>query len=905
MYRCLFDRQSDAEDGNNFPDGWTRKSGFGDSGFDKGIAYPYHLTLTITENPNPFGNYVLRFAMDGGGAAVFSPKIAVKAGLSYTVSVYVQTQNLTFDEASLQLDFYGKERSPVQTVRSKGIRRSNGWQQIVVGPVIAEGETLTACLSVVPNSPTGRQDYKAYADFADFEIRENSTVSLTTVSLSAAGSPHFFFSTRDISVKCNIQGFDPEQTSVTFTLEDPFGKVIAQRNSELMVGNYAASKFVKNGQLETGLMTGTAAWSNLPIRSPGFYCVRIKTPEQYIRQLKLPPGTFFEDPLADSPPLTFAVMKRNGVLPGGEFGWNLDGWDTKKILDYLPVLHQSGISQLKLDFPPAKTDTDILASLTGFQCIGIVRGLTQQNELAQIEAGDWAAGIQPLLQKMSLTIRDWQWSPDDNSNVADLFFNADGNVTADGFLRFQVLQQLFDPSGFALGIGIVWNNNYELPNIRAAASSGNRNISPLFQNVFFIFPADNTITPDDAFEYFHSIHSADTQGHLPLAFRRFASVRPLPADDYALETRITDFVQRLVLLKVAGLEAVFLESPADNSAGVLRQHGQHNGQHNASPGVMYLPWRTTATLLSGTVPMGSIKLPNRSRNYCFEQSDGKCLMVVWNNQTSVEKPVIEKLYLGEDALITDVWGKTVLPETDNFVQEISVTPVPVFVSGLDAAAVRYRLGLETDVKSIPAVPNQKHRITYKLTNPLLQAVSVQIIPQPPREGDWTIEPPSQTLLLEPKAGGEGIFDLTLMPKANTGLQLFRYGITFNDKTAGASSFSVFDQMQVGNPDVFMEFVSRLNSKDEIEVIQTFNNNTETVLTYDCRLSVPGRPALKSRIMRQGFGRAEHIYNVKRGGKLVQEGVKEMTLRAVPLNSGSGTVGEPLNYSIPLLTDETP
>jgi hypothetical protein len=195
IYQSLFDRQSDADE-NNFPDNWTRKSGFED-----GIAYPSHLTAGIAESPNPFGNYVLRFSMNGGGAAALSPQIPVKAGMSYTVSVYVLTQNLTFDEASLRLTFSGKGNVPLKTVKSAGIKRANGWQQIVVGPVVAQGESLTAGLFAVPSSPTSRQDYNVDVDFADFEVRESPTVSLETST-----SHHFYYSTRDIDIKCSIQG---------------------------------------------------------------------------------------------------------------------------------------------------------------------------------------------------------------------------------------------------------------------------------------------------------------------------------------------------------------------------------------------------------------------------------------------------------------------------------------------------------------------------------------------------------------------------------------------------------------------------------------------------------------------------------------------------------------------------
>jgi len=106
-------------------------------------------------------------------------------------------------------------------------------------------------------------------------------------------------------------------------------------------------------------------------------------------------------------------------------------------------------------------------------------------------------------------------------------------------------------------------------------------------------------------------------------------------------------------------------------------------------------------------------------------------------------------------------------------------------------------------------------------------------------------------------------------------------------------------MMVGNPDVYMEFVTRLNEKGELEIIQTFINNTDNVYTYNCRLLVTGRPTQKPQIRRQGFGRAEHVYIFPKGKALLDSGVKEAVLFAVSETDGGRIRGEPMVYTIPL------
>jgi hypothetical protein len=99
----------------------------------------------------------------------------------------------------------------------------------------------------------------------------------------------------------------------------------------------------------------------------------------------------------------------------------------------------------------------------------------------------------------------------------------------------------------------------------------------------------------------------------------------------------------------------------------------------------------------------------------------------------------------------------------------------------------------------------------------------------------------------------------------------------------------------------MEFVSRLTEKGDIELIQVFINNSEKAYTYDCRLTIPQSSSQKSRITRQGFGRAEHVYTIRRGQALLDAGVTEMMLTATPQKDGSGFLGEPMVYTIPLLS----
>ena len=882
IYQCLFDRLADAEDRDGWPDHWTRKRGI-----ENGIPFPSQF-IGIVEESNPFGNYALRMNIEGGAAAVFSPAIPIRPGMSYTVSALVETTSLEFNEVSVLALFYGNDATrPIRTIESKKIRHTNGWQQLSVGPIPADMPNVRSIAVGLVVMPTHRQDFGARVHFTNVEIRE-----MPTISLEMANDNHLFFTTRELHVRCHLRGFDPAQQSVEFILEGPSGNIIRLREADMMIGNHRADRFVITPQNALDVLHGTATWENMPIGSFGFYRVRVATPESYIRSLRLPADQTFDDPLRHIEPLTFVVMPPGTFQPGGEFGWTLDNWTLNEIETSLPTLAQSGLSHLKLPvwLPPEATpqDRDALLRLCNtfsqqhVRLIGLLNPVPEkilsnirfdQVNAASIMGTDlklWGDSLQPTLRTWSLLIKDWQWTSDTDQSLIDLFFEPDGGMTPAGIDRLRACQKLFDQDQFGFGIGMAWNWYQEVPDSEFP-----------FSNVFLNFPIDASVLPETA--------AMTLAGMSAAPFRRSASVAPLPANDYALETRIMNFVQSLVLLKAAGVPTISLTAPKDDAIGVLRQNG--------TPNELYLPWRTTATFLSGARFIGSVTLPNRSQNYCFELGGGRCMMVVWNDWATDDEPVLETLYLGREPIIYDVWGRYDIPEQHGNDQTIPVTQTPLFITGLNIDVAKFRLSMQTHANTISARPNQKHNIPFSYRNDSAFPVSFQIMPQGPRPGDWSIEPASQTANLEGGFINVGSFELTLLPHADTGRRLFQYNVRMTGTET--AEFAVYDEMMIGNPDVSMEFTTRLNENGDIEVIQAFINNSDTPYTYSFRLTVRDRSPHQSMVTRQGFGRAEHVYIIPRGQALLDSGVTEMTLRAEPRNNG-GILGEPMVYTIPLV-----
>ena len=118
---------------------------------------------------------------------------------------------------------------------------------------------------------------------------------------------------------------------------------------------------------------------------------------------------------------------------------------------------------------------------------------------------------------------------------------------------------------------------------------------------------------------------------------------PLDRVTYDLETRACDLVNRMVSAKVCSADGIFLSDPFDSHQGILNE--------DATPDDLFVPWRTTAQLLSGAEYLGELQLPGQTRNRVFKKGD-QAMMVLWN-----ETPTTETLFLGTNGSLVNLWGQ--------------------------------------------------------------------------------------------------------------------------------------------------------------------------------------------------------------------------------------------------------
>src|SRR5262249_55098504 len=109
--------------------------------------------------------------------------------------------------------------------------------------------------------------------------------------------------------------------------------------------------------------------------------------------------------------------------------------------------------------------------------------------------------------------------------------------------------------------------------------------------------------------------------------QRWLLLPPLPRSDYTIDARVQDLVLRMLAAKMQGADAAFLPQPFDDDQGAMNV--------DASPGELFVPWRTTAALVGGAEYLGPLQLQGGSTGHLFTQA-GRAVMAVWSNRPVTE-----------------------------------------------------------------------------------------------------------------------------------------------------------------------------------------------------------------------------------------------------------------------------
>ncbi|MEX0820330.1 MAG: hypothetical protein WD070_12090 [Pirellulaceae bacterium] len=792
---------------DGWPDDWIRRRGKG---------YPLYLNLEIVEDqPPPVGpqpgpgepRHALRMELDGGAALIYSPLVEVSPLFSYILDGEIKTAGLTHNVAYAAVMFYDQDRKLLETLESSRHRQTTDWTRFQIGPAAPSSDQVRWAVIALHLEPTAQADLTGSAMFDNLRF-----FKLPRVSVETNHRNNVYVHPSDVEITCHVSGISHPAPRVRFELEDVYGTILETHETAMQSNRPEAAT--------SAVFAGSATWSPTIIEY-GFYRVRASMSDQT------------NDPIVTN----IAVLQSLSQSKQGEFGWSLPrGDDPVSLKDLEDLFEDVGIHWVKFPVWYSHEDQGRADELARFaermsarkiNLVGMldepppaVRDLFgEQNKLPVasvfVEPEVWLPAVDPVMTRLSLKIRWWQLGGDRDTSFVN-FPNLEETLGG--------IRQEFNRFGRQINLGVSWRAIDETPFSTKPPWS------------FLSRVANPPLTADEMSRSMSNEPRTDAKHWLILD--------PLPKSRYGLETRVRDLVSRMLTAKIQQADGIFVPDPFDADTGLMMEDG--------SPGELLLPWRTTAMLLADATYLGNIHLPNGSSNEIFTRGD-EAVMIVWN-----EEPVDEVIYLGEQVQQFDVWGSKRRPreiETDGFFrQEVKVTRLPTFITGLDPQIARWRMQFQFDEDDIASVFGQEQRVSYSFSNTFDQGVGGTVKLHLPEV--WDAPQESATFKLSTRERHRRGFRVALQPSASSGEQPVR--IDMEITASRAYKFSIYRTLTVGLGDIVVDLTSRLDEYGNLIIEQRLTNTTDKFVSFNCNLTTS-----KRRRERQ------HIFNLGRGTTTVR------------------------------------
>ncbi|MBX3424798.1 MAG: hypothetical protein KF688_03875 [Pirellulales bacterium] len=832
ILHCDFGKSWDVNyDG--WPDRWKRHFGPG---------LPKYVPAALERDDSSTEGSCLTVRLNGGGARLESPAVAVSDNYSYVVETALRMRDVKYGRARIVVEFCDERREVIQTAASAWMTNVPQWQLFHIGPVNPTDPEVALARLVLEIEAGSKVDLAGDVAVDDLWIGRLPKMTVRT------NSPfNVYTDPRDVQVVCELSGIRERDPDIIFELLDASdhtlddnriqldGRKITERLSK-------ASDIVNNAVKRPAGYAGTTSWRP-PIREHGFYRVRVT--------MSTARGLLKKDVVS------IAVVPPLERPQHGEFGWSLAGDDIPLSFGELgDLLPRVAVHWVKLPVwygPTEKARGDELVvfaeqlSAQDIEIVGVVDRPPADSELAtrvardaaiadtlSIESSNWLPLLDPVLSRLSLRVRWWQLGNDHDASFST-FPNLEAEIAK---LRAKLFRFGQDVS---LGIGWRW--------MQAIGNS--------------------TPAPWEFQQYTESpgLTGAELGEYLKLPKRpgvnRWVLVEPLSKRTYDLETRARDLVEQMLAARINGADAVFAARPFDDDRGLMTDSG--------SPGELLLPWRTTASLLSGAKYLGKMRLPGGSENRLFETPAGDVLMVLWN-----QSPTDESLYLGERVQVIDVWGRQTTPVKRDERQLLHADVMPSFVIGVHREIALWRMAVKFETQHVPSVFGKTHLNAIEIVNPFPQGVGGYVQIKAPT--GWEVSPEK----IEFKIGeGHKVvrpFEILLPFDANSGDA--HVEANFVVEADRRYEFGVYRTLNVGDGLVECEIHTRLQEDGTLLVEQRMINRGAELVDFKCMLYATGRRRQRAQVFRLGARTDVKIYEYPNGAELLGT---EFWLRAEEVN----------------------
>lgn len=813
------------------PDDWSRR---------KGPGYPRYVDVSIDRNTGRVGQQSLHFKVNGGHATVYSPPEKIDSDHAYVFRGFIKTQRLKNDAALISLSFLDHKRQRVQKYLSRPVSGTHrDWVEVTIGPITPK-ENVRFIVIGCHVAHNKQKDISGDIWFDDLSLS-----SLPQLDILNNYHRHFVDHSAQIRVSSRISGLNPKNKyHLDLELVDSTNRKVAESALKLVTDPEDAK-----GVVDSRLLDGnnhTEVW-RLNSMDHGFYEVRSKL----VRDQK--------SILAKK--TSFAVMELVVPRPDGEFGWTISDENDQLHMNELPdIAAQAGINWIKYPLWNAMNSEDLQKpsriakmldqfSAKGIKPIGLLnhppKELRSQfakdwqgvSGIFTLPPSFWSPSLEEVFARYTSLVNYWQLGGDNDPSFI-------GMRNLDDTLK--KVKTRLDLIGRDTHVGIHWDWNTPLPEN-----------SPT--HTFMSISNKERLSPAELAENIRK--TKPSPGTSP----KWVTLTPLPKDEYEPEVRGVDLAKRMVTAKYMGADGIFASSIFDEQHGLLNQNG--------SPTLLFLPWRTVALALQGTSYLGAFNLANKSTNHVFVR-DEEAILFVWNHE-SIE----EEIYLGEDILATDVWGRKIElkqnSKTRRHILPVSSTPLIIRNSNKDLA--QWRMAAQfANGKSKSEYGGHADAIIGK--NTFSQSIRGKAVLNVPK--GWDTE--YKEWEFNAGAGEKYRLETFMTLPSNASLGKKDVSIDFEIFAERKYSIRVHRPYHVGLGDIVVKVVDKKLEGNLLEVEQIIINNTSPLetLQFRCSLFVPSMKRLQRFVTGLKKGQDRKLYYLPNADALRG---KELWIRAEQTN----------------------
>ena len=752
------------------------------------------------------------------GAYYRAKDIVADANSEYRISAWVHTEELQHAGAIITAFYYDHTLTKIEASeqRSRAVRSENGWTQVHVDlpggnararwiglscrieqPSIADDTTS----AVVPIHYT---DVTGSAWFDDIVIMRRPRVSLTLDRVD-----HFYRSDETITCDAELFDLDGLDLDIELKIQDAEARTVFEQRlgGQSLIG---MPRRVEIGQLPAGL-----------------YQARLT--------MSLDGRT-----IADHP-RTFAVLAHDAnATPdnGGVYGLVLTPDD----------LDHSELPNLIRRLAPALIKIPVWRHETNDQ--SVIYGDEAARNLVQTAVNDGIAPIAVLAETPTSLLPDNHRPPRPDALLSG---GEDWMRRWEPYLNIVTSRYGGYIDHWQLGTDASAPQLQD-KTLAKALTILRRYLAPLIGQPRIIVPQDALTTSASAARtadlqtvYF----PAHVQPATPTSIaenaptqKRWATLALPDASGYQRETRLARFAKQLLLARAAGYERVFIERPWN--------YRDIEGLTVIEPREEAVIFHALAQATRGQNQIERLSLHPQIDTWLFTSPTNERGTLVLCSLDESQQLV--ELDLPDETRLLDAWGREHSIERTNGLARITVGPMPMVLSGVQPAALRFQDSFELD-DAVLTVAIEEHQRTLRLRNTFADDIEGELVLAAPR--GWRLTPRRIALRLQPGELSETRLFIKPPTNETIGTQRLFGQIRLGER--GPSR--VWTPLSVATPGLDVSVFGYIEG-DGVRFFQRVTNRSDKAIDLRSYMIAPEMPRVSRSIRSLGAGETavrEYVY----------------------------------------------